>query len=827
MRLVRKILFYLLLAIVLMVTGSAVYLLANKERIIREFIRQANTQLNTPVRIGEIDVSPWSSFPNFSIILSDVYVEDSQPGKSPLLTAKRISFVMNPLSLWRGDYNIKGIRIRDSETHLKIDREGNNNYTILKDTTGSGQGLRFNLKDVSLTNAFVSYTDSSTHRHFGFSGSEIKASISSDNDIYDISAQGDVTINKFRIDHSALLEGKTFDVTTNLQYLDPERKIEISSGALKLQNSEFEVKGSYSWKNKQTADFTMDGKNTDIQTLLSLLPQNVSDRLAQYRSKGDVFFSVNLKGLIGSDGSPSLSMTFGFHHTTIYHPELQSQLEDASLEGSFATPSLRKLDDAVLVLNGIEGTLNNNPFSASLVIHNMNDPDVQCALKGTFDIASLLNFYPIKEFAQPYGSIDADISFQGKTEWLKSRSTAQQTTTTGTVTLKNTGFLYGDKKIPFENLSGILQFNDVDLAMSDVTGKMGNTDFKLNGVFKNIITDLLFENQPIGIEADLQSHLVDLDQLFSYGFGTATAGINREYEFRISPLLNMNFNCSIDRLHYRRFAARNIKGDLLIKNQVAVSRGTSMQAMGGNLSLTGIVDAKNDSAVDVVSTFNTKGVHIDSIFYVFENFNQDFIQDKHLRGEADAEVNMEMTLNRNLHLIPESLVADIGIEIKHGQLNNFTPLRELDRYLDDEGLDHLVFADLHNDIHIENDTIYIPQMEVRSNVTAIKITGTHTFDQHIDYRVIAPLRNKHKINVTEAGDAIEEDQGGTKLYLKITGTSDDYRVTYDIGAVKKKIINDIKDEARELKEAFRTKGETRKKALELSDETFDWDNPKN
>ena len=63
-----------------------------------------------------------------------------------------------------------------------------------------------------------------------------------------------------------------------------------------------------------------------------------------------------------------------------------------------------------------------------------------------------------------------------------------------------------------------MQFNNNDLALSNVSGKLGNSDFLLNGFFKNIITFLLFENQPIGIETDLKSNFLDVDQLFALGF---------------------------------------------------------------------------------------------------------------------------------------------------------------------------------------------------------------------------------------------------------------------------------------------------------------------
>jgi hypothetical protein len=402
--------------------------------------------------------------------------------------------------------------------------------------------------------------------------------------------------------------------------------------------------------------------------------------------------------------------------------------------------------------------------------------------------------------------------------------------THGTVDLESVSMVFGKNQIPVRDLSGSLQFSKNDLALSNVSGVFGNSDFLLNGFFKNAITYLLFDDQPVGIETDLTARYIDLDQLFDIGYGSSkpksgtTDSGETEYAFNISKNVYLNFNCDVKAIRYKRFFGRGIKGDLLVKNQVAVSRNLELQTMGGNLSLSGIVDATNNRAIDVMCTSRLSGIHLDSVFYVFQNFDQTFIEDRHLKGQVTADVNFEMTLNQKLRLVPETLIADINATIKRGELNNFEPMKKLNRYLDDEGLSKLRFADIQNDIHIEKKTIYIPQMQIRSNVTDIRISGTHTFDQFIDYHLVTPLRNRKRIDASEAINAIEEDGSGqSKLFLKITGTAENYRIAYDTDAVKKKIAADLKKEVQELKDAFKNKGTQQKKEQELEkDEYFDW-----
>ena len=653
-----------------------------------------------------------------------------------------------------------------------------------------------------------------------FDTENLSASIQSSNNVYKIEAAGLLTTEKIRVGRTSLLEGKAFSIRANLVYHNTNHTLTIEPSILFLKKSEFIVKGNYDWAKTPTIDITVDGKDTDIQTILSLLPESAARQFTQYQSTGETYFTAALRGQLSNAKNPGLTVEFGLKNATIFHPDTNAQIEHANMEGSFASSNVTDLHRASLVLKNVTGTLNGEAFEANLVIQDFIDSDVMLRFKGKVDVASLIAFYPIENIQTVSGSLLADFSFEGKLSWLKDRSTAQKATTNGTIEMQSLNFLYGESKLPVKDLNGSLQFTNNDLALSNVFLKAGNSDFIFNGFFKNIITFLLFENQPIGIEADMKSDFIDVDELFRVGFSSEKSP---DYQFHISPNLNLNFNCDVKSLRYQRLTAHRLKGDLLVKDEVAVSRNTRLKAMGGELSFSAIVDAKNHKAIDVLTSAKLNGIYLDSAFYVFKNFDQDFIEDRHLKGQATADVSVEMTLNERLKLFPETLIADIGMTIKNGELNNFEPLKSLNKYVDDEGLSQLRFADLKNDIHIEKKTIYIPQMQVRSNVTAIQISGTHTFDQQIDYRLITPLRSKKKIDVTEAASALEEYNGQLKLFLKITGTTDNYKVQYDTEAFRKKIASEMKKEVQELKDAFKTKGKQKQKELELEkDEYFDW-----
>jgi hypothetical protein len=250
--------------------------------------------------------------------------------------------------------------------------------------------------------------------------------------------------------------------------------------------------------------------------------------------------------------------------------------------------------------------------------------------------------------------------------------------------------------------------------------------------------------------------------------------------------------------------------------------------MGGRIQLSGMADASRNKYIRISTNFNLDHIAVDSIFYVFENFDQQFLIDKHLKGHIDATVDAEMMMSDRLDLYPETLRSHINASIKGGELNDFEPMQKLAPYLDESGLRHLRFSELANDIVIRDRTIYLPRMEVGSNVTDIVISGTHTFDQKIDYSIQAPLQSRKKYDTDEAFGAIQEDAAGrAMLFLKIVGTTSDYYVHYDKESVKEKIASDLKKEATELKTIFKNKGKENSTVELTEDDYFDWEDDGN
>ena len=821
---IRKLALKILLILSLLAGTLAAGVWLLREQIVRKFISSANTYLTIPVQVGSIDVSLFNNFPAVTISLKNVKIPDLGKSATDLFQAKRVSFDFNLIELVKGNYQVGGIEIISGQANLKWINKDQANFLIFKNSTkSSGQSLKWNLKDILFKNVAVTYNDPGANLSHEFESELLKADLSYSEGKFLIKTKGDLHIIQVGVNDLIYLPDKKFKIDVSLDFDPTASKVTFLQTELLMDRSEFVVSGYYDYTKQNKIDLRLKAIKTDLNTITSFLPKHFADQFEPYQSEGNLYFELKLGNQLTKNEALILDVSFGASAATFFHPATGFRLKEASFTGKYLFKGQKTDTTTLLTIEKISGKLNGKLFSGNFKLSDINNPLLAFSFDGIIDLSELKPLLRDTLLHQASGLIDLNVSFDGFFNDLKNVSALDRINAAGQIKLNDVALKYGNNRAEFRRWSGVIEFSPGTLKMNSLSGSIGESDFQINGQVKNLITFLLTKDTPFGVDAQLVSNRINVDELLNLSFGQAD---NNGYKFSVSSLVHLRMKYNIDHLKYRRLKAKKLKGSLQIKNQeVQIDRNT-LNAMGGSLTLEGKIKALAKKDIDLSARITSEKVNLDSIFYVFENFNQDFISQKHLKGQVKSDIKLETRLSQSLQFIPESLIANLSLLISKGQLNDFEPMLGLSKYLDDGGLRKLRFADLKNEIFVQDKTIYIPRMDVKSNLTDIQVSGRHTFDQHIDYHVVAPFSGKKKINKAEAGSALESDRWGkTKLYLKITGTTDNYQIGYDVDAVKQKIASEIKNEVKSFKESFKTREKTKTKKAELSeDEYFDWDN---
>jgi len=466
-----------------------------------------------------------------------------------LVKAKNIFCTFNIKDLISGNYVIDEIWLENAKIFLRIDKDGNNNFTVFEPgITGTSESkpLTFELQKIYFKNVLFLFDNQQTKQTVHFLSTGTNAGLRYERDLLNISLNGDLFLYKIQLDKSTWFSKKNISLECDLIYNKRNEILKINPSVLQVENSEFGIKGKWvggrlpaeaqkaqagGTKDKQKIDYinlSIEGKKTTAQTILSLLPGDLYEKFSVYKSQGSVYFSGKIIGNISETATPAIDILFGFNNASFYLPAKSRQsraqasvldskhsIKKVNLSGKFSNGKKHNQSSSSLTLSGIKAELDGKPLKGSFLIKNFDSPYISLKIDANIDIATLLAFYPNERIDQANGTLTISMALSGGLEQLKRIDISKNFNTSGEFSIRNLDLALKNISLNFKNFNGNFLFNKNDIAATNFTGKIGKSDFLMVGFFKNLIPYLLFEDQTLYMEADLRSDLLDLDELLN------------------------------------------------------------------------------------------------------------------------------------------------------------------------------------------------------------------------------------------------------------------------------------------------------------------------
>ncbi|MBC7449860.1 MAG: AsmA-like C-terminal region-containing protein, partial [Cytophagales bacterium] len=481
--------------------------------------------------------------------------------------------------------------------------------------------------------------------------------------------------------------------------------------------------------------------------------------------------------------------------------------QKAFLKGVFTNGPERELSSSSVRLSDLRFELDNKTIEGYFYLTNLDDPFIDTRLKGSINLLHLLRMIPKHPFEQASGELDFDIEFKGKSEDLKTKAGYQNVYTAGDLGLTNIIAKFNSYPHIIGIKNAICTFNKNDISISDMSLSVGKNHINMSGIFRNLIGKMIFPDQAMYVQADLEMGNIFLEEILmadQRNSGSSDQGF-------IMPLLKdykMELSLKAESMKYHRFHAKNISSSIQWNYPLLTFSNSSLNFCSGTYTGNTSLNALSEKVWEIKTDSKIRNMNIDSLFYVFENFSQDFITDKNLKGQISSDISLLMQLDNHLNVLPASIICDADLTVQNGELNNFETMKKMARFLDSENLDNVRFSEMKNHFLIFNQEIQIPDMTIVSTAGKIGISGKHAFDGHIEYHIAYPMKNlkKSKTDSDEAFGAIRKDpKGEMSVFLIIKGTTTDFKITYDKKKTGEKIVSDIQKEKKELKALFKKK----------------------
>lgn len=774
-----------------------------EEDVVKLIIKELNKYLKTEVRIDpkNIDLTIIKSFPNCAIEFKELTAMDAKEFKTDdtLLFAKRLALEFNIKDLFNKNYTIKKIELENAQCHLKVDKKGNANYIVWKsDSVSSGSdSLKFALEKISLKNVDVSLKDSKRKIKLNTSVKELNFKGKFNEDNYTLISDGSAYVNLFQVQKIKYVQNKNvkfdieFDVTGSTYTI---RKSETSINYTQLvSNGAFVIKDSL-----QSLDINFNGKNLDISSTLSLLPEKFQNQIHDYESDGEFYASGECHY---KNGQPFiLKSDFGIKNATITYKEKNTTLTHVNLLGNITVNENR----SNLTLKNISANLNSNTFTGDMELTNFKDPYLKLKLAANTKLEELIAFYPIDTLENLSGAINLNAEIEGLISEMKSNAYSPSIKANGNAVITDLKATFKQTNKHINIPEGKLELNNRHLNVYNLKLIKGNSDVMLVGELPNFLSYLFDPKEPLTVIAQVTSDKIELeDFLFGAGKSSENSSIN------IPANLDFNVLVAVTHLTFGKFVADNIKGNMLLKNQKIALKDLSLNVADGDVKLNIFADASGDN-FKVSADCDLSKLNIQKLFTQLNNFGQSTIQDDNLKGFVTANVDFSGTWDKKLKVDLNSINVTSSILIERGELIGFKPLESLAKYIDVNELKHIKFSTLQSAVEIKNRMITIPRTSIKSNAINMELWGKHTFDNVIDYHIqlllseILAKKPRANKDFDDELSLVENDpENRRSVFIVMTGPIDNPIIKYDRKGAKEKIKEDIKQEKQNLKQLLK------------------------
>ncbi|MHB8260045.1 MAG: hypothetical protein ACYDCN_14575 [Bacteroidia bacterium] len=841
-RIWKVLLWFVGILFVLLATSLVVVLIYQKE-IKVQIVNELNKHLKTKVYINpdDIDFTIIKTFPKAAIWFKNVTIMGSLPDipNDTLLKAESIYLLFNAKDIWNKKYVINQIEVQHASLKVMANSLGETNYEIWNEDDNHDekkkQATQFKLSKIILNDFGCTYKNYQSKVKLASNFKEVVFSGNFTDEAYELTLNTKGFITYVKSKKKNYIKNK--NITIDLSAAVNKNTYRIDKAEVVLNKLSFSVQGNLT--NRDTAmpcKIACKGKNIDIQSVLSLLPESFHSKIKDYESNGVFYAEANIDGDLMDYNNLNISSSFGINNATVTYTPLKTKLNTVNFTGSF---NKQKYKPELLLLKNISAKQNQNYILGNLELKNFTAPKLEFDAKGKYNLQDLFALVPIDTLASAKGIVDFDMKAALNLYELSSKKN-DAGTLIGQLKLNEVELAFKNGKI-IQVPEGLIRVENENVYTENLKIIHQTSSLQISGNATNLLNYLFKENQKLYIDADITSPSINVnDFLFKSSETNTDKGskenalafdetkraerseymstrkyinkrINKNNESNkkivvINKNISANIKLNIIKIEFNSFNAKNFVGTLELKNRKLLAKNFSFAAFDGDITLNGFADASDSNLVKLNCSTNLVDVDIHKMFSELNNFGQSVIIHKNIKGKGTAQIDFSAIWNNRLECDLSSVLADADVAINKGELIDYASLESLSKYIELKELKHIKFSTLKTHVNIKNQLISFSKTELSNSALNMDVWGTHTFNNEIDYHIklllseyLAKRPGKSKQMDEELLENENDPESKRCVFLHMTGTVDNPIFNYDRKAMKQKIKQDLKDEKKNLK----------------------------
>lgn len=798
-RFLKKFTFFLILALVLLIGAAAIIAGFFEQQIGRKLITEINRQLDSELAVGDFELSLLSGFPDASANLHTVTLDDNRKGT--LMEANNLSFRFGLFSLFGSNIKVHSVVIEDGALFVHIDKKGRSNYDILKSGSEEAEGsdLSISLNEAELRDVEVIYIDDRAQQEVKLLVKDALASGEFSSEEFSLVSFANLTSEFIELPDGRYLAGKDLDY-------DAQIKVNLATGVYELENvdvgieqNRFSADGTITTKKQGTHfDLNLVSKESSLKTMIGLLPESYRDYLKDFKSSGKFVVTAKIDGVLDQKRSPDMKVDFKLTDGRISGPRLAHSLKDVNFTAAFDNSKKAK---SVIEIADFKGYFNRELIQSKLKVSNLDDPLIDFTVDGVLPLASVHGLLDHPAIKSGDGEIEIkNFRLKGKYKDMLSPSRIGRVKTSGVLEFDDAELKINKEKMVIDK--GIIKLIDNSMILKDVEVEGAGSKFELDGKFVNFLPVLFADlkntkNAELKFKSNLKADALDLDRLIkmtktdieeSVVSRSVIDSIHVEENLRLerfTKLLKGSFNAKVKKFNHNYIEGENFKGVIDFENNEMSIKG-STDAMDGRFVLDGKMFFEDRPYLE--GKFICEQVDVQEFFRQSENFGQQVMQYRHVRGDMNAKLAFSAKWAPDGTFLYDDLRVYGDVDIENGELYNFELFYDFATYVKLKDLKHIKFTRLHNLFEIRKSRLYIPAMFMQSNALNLTLSGEHRFDNNFNYNIKINagqvLFSKFKKYNPDKRPHKAKRKGWFNLYYRVFGNIEKYKTKSDKKSVK-------------------------------------------
>ncbi|OAV43928.1 AsmA-like C-terminal region-containing protein [Lewinella sp. 4G2] len=778
--------------------------------IARSVVGAVNERMQTEIRTETYDVSFWSTFPNLSVGMRKVQVAGSDG--SELLAADRIDFLLDLGSLF-GKIRVEEVVISGGQLQVLIDVDGNSNYQLAGYTVQGAyteipdtpeEPTEFAIREAIFQDMAVLYRDEQL-------GIDLKGHIDGITfsgdfaaEQYLLATEGSLFVDYLDQEGERYVYHQQLDFGAKTTVNNAEQRYTLAPLQVSVGKLDLSVVGDliYTTEGMQT-DLRLESGSGSLADVIALVPPAYAGSLRELETRGELALSATVTGNWSPTAYPRIEGKLNFTDGRVGSPRVNLGARDLNLRATFTYLEGPRGGVQSFAIDELTGKFRSQPFSLQLLVEDVDNPRIDLRADGAFALETLPAFLGEAAISDGDGFLRLDgFAISGLYDDMLRPRRMGNVRAGGRVTFEDGELTVNGRDLSFP--SGSLELRNNEMELTDLAFSGPGTELRFTGRATNLIpvlfADSLNSNDAqLLFDARLIGETLDLDRLLSLAgpseteeteaaqLGTTEDLVARstEQRTRVSALLNGKFDARIEEWNYEEIEGKDFIGQLVFQPGKMNVAGVT-EAMGGKLELDGAADLTKNGQL----TGRIAGTEVDvkEFFTQGENFAQDVLTADNLSGTMDTRIWVEAAFDEAGEFDFDALKVKAGLSIRDGELVDFEMLENFAFALKSGDLERVRFTKLENYFEIVDQTLYLPAMFIQSSALNMEISGSHSFDQQLEYytKVNAGQAIANKIaRHDEELEVLPQRRGWFNLYYTIKGPLEDFRVERDKRGVKR------------------------------------------